>query len=293
MSPPSSRPRIRLIRAGNASPLTHTGTNSYILGSGRVAVIDPGPDDPPHLAALLAALDAKEEISHIIVTHPHHDHSASAARLARKTGAPILAMGRAEDGRSPAMKRLVLAGLRGAGGDGLDLDFRPDRRLHDRETISGEDWQLDVHHTPGHLGTHACLSIGSTLFSGDHVMGWSTSVIVPPDGDMGEYLDSLHRLTQANWSEFLPGHGDTIKDPAARLAELITHRTGRMAQILTALQEGPATISQLTARIYPGLAPELIRAAGHNILAHLIDLAEKNQIAPADFTDPGAMHHLI
>jgi glyoxylase-like metal-dependent hydrolase (beta-lactamase superfamily II) len=293
MSPSSSRPRIRLVRAGNVSPLTHTGTNSYILGSGRVAVIDPGPDDPAHLAALLAALDAKEEISHIVVTHPHRDHSASAARLARATGAPVLAMGQAEDGRSLRMQDLVRAGQRSAGGDGLDLDFRPDRRIHDRETISGDDWQVDVHHTPGHLGTHACLSIGSTLFSGDHVMGWSTSVIVPPDGDMGDYLDSLHRLSQANWSEFLPGHGDAIKDPGARLAELIAHRTGRMAQILSALQDGPATISQLTARMYPGLAPELIPAAGHNILAHLIDLAAKNRTATTDFTNPGAMHRLI
>jgi glyoxylase-like metal-dependent hydrolase (beta-lactamase superfamily II) len=293
MSPLSSQPRIRLVRAPNASPLTFTGTNSYILGSGRVAVIDPGPDDTAHLAALLGELDPREEVSHIIVTHPHRDHSALAEALSRRTGAPVLAMGGAADGRSARMQDLARSGWKAAGGDGLDTRFAPDRRIHDLEMIRGEDWELKVVHTPGHLGTHACLAVGRILFSGDHVMGWSTSVVAPPDGDMGDYIAALHRLAVDDWAEFLPGHGEAVADPAARLGELIAHRTSRAAQILAALRDGPATVDELTARVYPGLAPQLTTAAGHNILAHLIDLAEKNQIATADFANPATPHRLI
>lgn len=293
MSPLSSQPRIRLVRAPNPSPLTFTGTNSYILGSGRVAVIDPGPDDPAHLAALLGQLDPREEVSHIIVTHPHRDHSALAGTLSRQTGAPVLAMGGATDGRSARMQNLARSGWKSAGGDGLDTSFAPDRRIHDLEMIRGEDWDLKVIHTPGHLGTHACLAVGWVLFSGDHVMGWSTSVVAPPDGDMGDYIAALHRLAADDWTEFLPGHGEAVADPAARLDALIAHRTARAAQILAALRDGPATIEELTARVYPGLAPQLTTAAGHNILAHLIDLAEKNQIATADFANPATPHRLI
>lgn len=290
--PPSSQPRLRRIRAGNASPLTFTGTNSYILGTGRVAVIDPGPQDDTHLAALLTALEPGEEISHILVTHPHRDHSALAPRLARLTGAPVLAMGRAEDGRSAPMQALAAAGFRAAGGDGLDTAFTPDRRIHNGERIAGEDWELTVHHTPGHLGTHACLATGTTLFSGDHVMGWSTSVVMPPDGDMGDYRAALHALACQDWREFLPGHGENVTDPAARLAELIAHRTGREAQLIDALTGGPSTVPELTARLYPGLDPRLIPAARQNVLAHLIDLATRHIVASADPTDPSARYHL-
>lgn len=287
--PPSSQPRIRRIRAGNASPLTFTGTNSYILGSGRVAVIDPGPEDDAHLSALLAALDPGEEVSHILVTHPHRDHSALAPRLSQQTGAPMLAMGRADEGRSAPMQRLAAAGFRPAGGDGLDTTFTPGRRIHHGETIMGEDWELTVHHTPGHLGTHACLAAGSTLFSGDHVMAWSTSVVMPPDGDMADYRAALVALSGQDWREFLPGHGENVTDPAARLAELIAHRADRETQLLAALTDGPATVPDLTMRLYPGLDPRLVPAARQNVLAHLIDLAARTIVIspnPPDFATP-------
>lgn len=289
---PSSQPRIRRIRAGNASPLTFTGTNSYILGSGRVALIDPGPDDPTHLAALLAALDQGEEVSHIFVTHPHRDHSALAPRLSQATGAPVLAIGRAEDGRSATMQALAAAGLRAAGGDGLDTAFSPDRRVHHGERITGEDWEITVHHTPGHLGSHACFAVGSTLFSGDHVMGWSTSVVMPPDGDMGDYRSALRALSAQDWRKFLPGHGENVTDPTARLAELIAHREGRDVQILAALTDGPATVPDLTARLYSGLDPRLQPAARQNVLAHLIDLAARGVVTSPTPVGPSAPFRL-
>lgn len=270
-------PRLRRVLAPNPSALTDQGTNSYILGSGRVAVIDPGPDDDRHLAALLAALDAGETVSHIFVTHPHRDHSALAARLGQATGAPVLAFGTAAEGRSPAMQAWAAAGL--SEGGGLDHDFRPDARLVDGQTITGADWSLVVHHTPGHLGTHVCLAAGTALFSGDHVMGWSSSVIAPPDGDMGEYLAALERLAAVDWTRFLPGHGGTVEDPQGRLRDLIAHRRTRAEQILAALAEGAQDAATLARRIYPGLTPALMPAARGNVLAHLIDLAGQGRVA--------------
>lgn len=286
------QPRLRHVLAPNPSPLTHDGTNSYILGSGRVAVIDPGPDDDRHLAALLAALDPGETVSHIVVTHAHRDHSALAPRLSRVTGAPTFAFGRADEGLSPFMAGLVTAGLAPAGGDGLDHAFTPDRRVKDRETIADSDWSLTVHHTPGHLGTHICLAVGDTLFSGDHVMGWSTSIVSPPEGDMGAYMRSLDRLAQHGWTRFLPGHGAPVTDPAARLAELATHRRAREAQILAALEAGPADAATLTARLYPDLAPRLHPAARRNVLAHLLDLLEKSRLTTPDPTAAEAIFTL-
>lgn len=285
--------RIRRIRAQNPSPLTHTGTNSYILGSGRVAVIDPGPMDESHLQALLAALEPGEEISHILVTHPHRDHSALAPLLAARTGAPILAHGRAEEGRTEIMTRLAASGLISAGGDGLDMGFAPDVRLQHGDRIEGSDWCVTVHHTPGHLGTHLCYALEDTLFSGDHVMGWSTSVVIPPDGDMGAYRASLAALATGTWSSFLPGHGEAVEKPAERLAELIAHRQMREVQILTAMIEGPSTVDDLTARVYPSLSPSLVHAARQNVLAHLLDLMAKNRVTAADPTLPMALFQLI
>lgn len=275
--PASHQPRLRSLLAPNPSPLTHRGTNTYLLGSGDVVVIDPGPDDALHLAAIRAALDPGERISHIIVTHAHRDHSALALALAAATGAPILAFGTATEGRSPMMQRLAEDGLT-AGGDGLDNAFIPDRRLADGESLSGPDWQITALHTPGHLGGHLCLSAGDWLFSGDHVMGWSTSVISPPDGDMQAYMASLARLDRPDWSWFLPGHGDPIPDPQSRVQALITHRDARADQIRTALAQGPADVATLTQRLYPDLAAPLLPAARQNVLAHLLDLLEKKEI---------------
>jgi glyoxylase-like metal-dependent hydrolase (beta-lactamase superfamily II) len=188
-------PPIRSLLAPNPSPLTGSGTNTWIVGATALAVIDPGPEDSAHLSAILAAIGPGQHISHIFVTHAHRDHSALAARLSAASGAPVLAFGTATEGRSPLMASLA-PGLP-ATGEGLDLRFTPDQRLADDDTISGPDWSLSALHTPGHLGGHICLALGDTLFSGDHVMGWATSIVSPPDGDMGAYMASLHRLAAA------------------------------------------------------------------------------------------------
>jgi glyoxylase-like metal-dependent hydrolase (beta-lactamase superfamily II) len=273
----TGQPRIRRITARNPSPLTGDGTNTYVLGSGRVAVIDPGPDDDAHLHAILASLSAGEVISHILITHPHLDHSALAPRLARRADAPILGYGRATDGRSAVMQSLAEAGFSG-GGEGLDLPFTPDLTLRDGDWVTGGDWSTQALHTPGHLGSHLCFASGDVLFSGDHVMGWSTTVVSPPDGDMGAYMASLQRMSGQGWTQLLPGHGPAVTDPEQRVTDLIRHRQGREAEILTALQAGPADSAGLTARIYTGLDPKLFPAARRNVLAHLIDLHDKGQV---------------
>ncbi|MCZ8152039.1 MAG: MBL fold metallo-hydrolase [Rhodobacteraceae bacterium] len=270
-------PRLRSLLAPNPSPLTFRGTNTHILGSGRVAVIDPGPDDDRHLAAILAALDPGETVDHILVTHPHRDHSALAPRLSAATGAPVHAFGTAEDGRSPRMASLAAQGMT-AGGDGLDTRFVPDQRMADGDSLVGPDWEIAALHTPGHLGTHLCLAAGEVLFSGDHVMGWSTSVIAPPDGDMGQYMQSLARLDRPDWRRFLPGHGDPITEPHRRVRELIAHRKAREQQVLSALEPGPASAATIAQKLYPDIAPALLGAAMRNVLAHLVDLLGKNRV---------------
>lgn len=284
--PMTSDPPILSLRANNPSTLTGTGTNTWLVGATALAVIDPGPDDPAHLAAILAAVRPGQRISHILVTHAHRDHSALAPRLAEATGAPVLAFGTATEGRSPLMARLA-PGLP-ATGEGLDLAFAPDLRLAEGDTLSGPDWSLTALHTPGHLGGHLCLALGDTLFSGDHVMGWATSIVSPPDGDMGAYMASLDRLTARLWQRFLPGHGDPVDHPADRLQELITHRRQRERQILHALADGPVRIPSLTARIYHDIPRALLPAAERNVFAHLVDLTSRNLVQALPALHPEA-----
>ncbi len=281
-----SDPPLRCLTAANPSPLTGTGTNTYLIGATDLAVIDPGPDLPDHLAAILAAVGQGQRISHIIVTHAHRDHSALAPRLARLTGAQVLGFGPALSGRSPQMTALA-ADLPSAG-EGLDLTFQPTILVPDATLTIGPDWELTAIHTPGHLGGHLCLALGKTLFSGDHVMGWATSIVAPPDGDMADYMASLRRLQGQSWQSFLPGHGASIADPASRLAELVTHRLAREAAILDHLAQGPDHIAPLTRRIYRDIPPGLLPAAERNVLAHLIDLASRNLVSASPALHPAA-----
>ncbi|RYH09841.1 MBL fold metallo-hydrolase [Tropicimonas sp. IMCC6043] len=278
--PDQPEPGLRRLTAPNPSPMTFRGTNTYILGSGDVAVIDPGPDDPAHLAAILAALDPGERVSHIFVTHSHLDHSPLARRLRERTGAPVLAFGTHEDGRRPVMQRLAAEGTIG-GGEGIDHAFAPDRRLADRESVAGDGWQIEALWTPGHIANHMCFAWNGALFTGDHVMGWASSLISPPDGDLTAFLDSCARLATREDRVFYPGHGDPVPDPTSRLAWLIDHRRERERQILDELARGPATIGTLAARIYTDTPSRLRSAAERNILAHIIDLEEKNVVSSA------------
>ena len=268
----------RLITADNPSPLTGRGTNTFLLGRGRIAVIDPGPDLLAHRAAILEAAKGGR-ITHIFVTHAHLDHSGGARALAQATGAPILAYGPAESGRSAIMQRLARDGAL-AGGEGLDRDFAPDIALTDGTVTEEDEWSLTALHTPGHFAGHLSFQQGGTVFCGDVVMGWSSTLISPPDGDLADYFRSLSRLEALVEELLLPAHGDPVHDPGARLAELAAHRRERTAQILAALRDGPASAETLARRIYD-VAPALIPAATRNVLAHLIALSELGAVRPS------------
>jgi hydroxyacylglutathione hydrolase len=202
----------------------------------------------------------------------------------------VLAFGGASDGISPRMAALQ-ADL-GGSGEGLDLAFAPDRRLADGDHLSGPDWTLRALHTPGHLGSHLCLAWDRTLFSGDHVMGWATSIVSPPEGDMGDYMASLDRLATERWDIALPGHGEPVETPNARIAELAAHRRQREAQVIAALGADPATAADLAARIYTDIPPGLLPAAARNVLAHLVDLASRNLVTADPAPGPQARWHL-
>ena len=270
---------LRRILAPNPSPMTWRGTNTYLLGSTDLAVIDPGPDDPAHLGAILGALGPGQRISHIIVSHSHVDHSPLARPLSAATGAPTLGFGQAQAGRSAVMHQLALSGLAG-GGEGIDTGFQPDATLRDGEVISGAGWSLRVIHTPGHLGNHIALGWGRTCFTGDHVMGWASSLVSPPDGDLSDFMASCRRLRADDWQVFHPGHGAPVTDPGDRLDWLIAHRLTREAAILSALSRAPATARDLAALIYTDTPPALLPAAERNVLAHLVDLTGKTLVAP-------------
>ncbi|WP_120635559.1 MBL fold metallo-hydrolase [Ruegeria sp. EL01] len=273
------QPGLRRILAPNPSPMTYRGTNTYLLGTRDIAVIDPGPLSDAHLSAILGALQPNQRISHIIVTHSHLDHSPLAAPLATRVGAPILAFGGPEAGRSAVMTQLAGHGLAG-GGEGIDTAFRPDVEIGDGEVIEGDGWNLEVIHTPGHLGNHIALAWGDVCFTADHVMGWASSLVSPPDGDLTDFMAACHRLRARDWSVFHTGHGAPITNPAGRLDWLIQHRLGREAQILSALENAPGTARQLAERIYTDTPPALLPAAERNVFAHLVDLEGKSQVFP-------------
>lgn len=284
LDPVALAPGLWRLTAPNPSAMTFTGTNSYLLGDSRLVVIDPGPDDPRHLAALLQLI-AGRRVEAIVVTHAHRDHSALGPALARATGAPVLAFPPADPGDPD-----IAAAWGAGGGDGIDRDFRPDGHLPDGACLPVEGGTLRALHTPGHLGDHLCLAREGQLFSGDHVMGWSTSVVAPPEGDMAAYVASLHRLAQEDWRIALPGHGAAITDPAGRIAALIAHRRARESRVRAALGPHPATLSEITRAAYPDTPTQMLPLAARNCLAHLIDLQARGLARSDDPPGPAACY---
>jgi glyoxylase-like metal-dependent hydrolase (beta-lactamase superfamily II) len=263
-------PLIRRIVANNPSPFTFYGTGTYVIGRGKVAVIDPGPLLESHVNALAASLSG-ETVSHILITHTHTDHSPAAGPLKAATGAKTYGFGP--------------HGHVGATGEaGADLDFRPDVLLRHQDVLEGPGWHLAAHHTPGHASNHLCYALPeeAALFSGDHVMGWSTSVIVPPDGSMADYMRSLSELMQRDDAIYWPTHGGPIRDPKAHVSELIGHRLHRRGQIFSALSQEAKTPAEIADAVYIGLDPRLRGAAAQSTLAHLLELEGSGAVAMED-----------
>lgn len=262
-------PLIRRVVANNPGPFTFTGTGTYIVGNGEVAVIDPGPDMDDHLKAILAAT-AGERVSHIFVTHNHMDHSPLARPLAAATGATIYAC--ALQG-VPTESEVRLEA-------GDDRVFTPDVGLCDGGIFKGDDWTIEAIPTPGHTSNHICYALleENALFSGDHVMGWSTTVISPPDGDMGDYFASLERIKARDFSTLWPTHGPPITAPAPFVQAYIDHRRAREAQILGALASGHARIKPMVADLYKDVDARLHPAAAHSVMAHMIQLVKEGRV---------------
>ncbi|MDC0656897.1 MBL fold metallo-hydrolase [Leisingera sp. SS27] len=284
-------PGLRRILAPNPSPMTYRGTNTYVLGTGGLAVIDPGPASDSHLAVILAAVQPGQKITHIIVTHSHLDHSPLARGLSHATGAPVYAFGGSQAGRSDIMTRLAANGLAG-GGEGIDKEFTPDVPVEDGEVISGDGWDLEVIHTPGHLGNHIALAWKDACFTADHIMGWASSLVSPPDGDLTDFMASCRRLQQRNWRVFHAGHGAPVSDPAARLDWLIAHRKSRETAILGALAQSPATARELAEKIYTETPPALLNAAERNVFAHLVDLTGRGMASPQNVLSASSVFEL-
>ncbi|WP_025899283.1 MBL fold metallo-hydrolase [Sneathiella glossodoripedis] len=262
-------PLIRRVIAKNPSAFTLHGTGTYIIGSGKqLAVIDPGPADSEHIDAILKATQG-ETITHILITHTHMDHSPGAALLKEKTGAKTYGFGPHGSGK-PGMK---------AEEDG-DTDFVPDVTVKDGEIIMADDWSVRAIHTPGHLSNHLCFELieENTLFSGDHVMGWSTSIVSPPDGDMKQYLASLEKLLDYEHTRYWPTHGPAIDNPHDHVKGLIAHRHERMNQIRTCLQQGPASIPQMVKKMYTDVPEYLHPAAARSVYSHIIMMVENGEV---------------
>ena len=288
-SPPHCQLERGLIRlvAPNPSPMTLHGTNTYLVGQKSIAVIDPGPELAGHLEAIVAALPDGARISHILVTHSHLDHSALAARLSARTGARIYAFGDSRAGQTARLAALAAFGTLG-GGEGADPKFRPDHLLPDGGVVASEEWQISAIHTPGHFGNHMCFAWQDVLFTGDHVMGWASSLISPPDGDLAAYRASLSRLTLRTDRRLYPGHGDPVDHPADRLAFLLRHRAEREAKVLAALGPLFVPVPVLLAQAYDDTPVALHPAASRNLLAHLIDLTDRNLAEPDRSPGPDA-----
>ena len=251
-------PGIARVLAHNPSAFTYYGTQTYVLGEAEVAVIDPGPDIPEHLGALEQAIAGRSVVA-IMCTHTHRDHSPASRPLAQATGAPIV-------GCAPlAMDGTGLEA-------GFDRDYAPDRVLEDGEALEVDGRTITAVATPGHTSNHLCFAYGDALLSGDHVMGWSTTVVVPPDGNMADYIASLDKLRQRGDRVYYPAHGPAVTNPQQYVRHLIGHRMQREKQIMRLVGEQPREIPDIVANAYPGLDPRLVAAAGGSVLAHLLDL---------------------
>lgn len=264
---------IRRIVAPNASAMTFTGTNTYLVGEGKLSVIDPGPDDDQHLEAILAALSGHERISRILVTHSHLDHTALVPRLVSETGAETFAFGHWQAGQGGNREEFSDT-IRG---EGIDFEFGPDHSLADNAVISVNGFELAAIWTPGHLGNH--LSFHSPrhriLFSGDHVMAWSTTVVAPPGGDMSDFLGSLGRVRALDATACFPGHGPVLSHPRRMIDYQLRHRKDREVQIIKALEMGASSARQIAGMIYADIPPQLLPSAAMNVLAHLLDLRRR------------------
>lgn len=281
-------PGVRRVLCNNPSPFTFTGTVSYIVGEGNVAIIDPGPDDEAHAKALLDAVKG-ETVTHIIVTHTHRDHSPNAARIKAATGAPVYAEGphRASRPRYDSEKISTESGA--------DRNFMPDVKVKSGEVIEGDGWSLEAVATPGHTANHLAFAWPekSVNFVGDHVMGWSTSIVAPPDGSMADYMASLDRLAARPEQLYFPGHGPAIPEGPRYARFLTRHRKAREASVLHRLAKGEADIPTMVRAIYIGLDPRLAPAAGYSVLAHLEDLVARGIVATDGDPVIGGMYRMV
>jgi glyoxylase-like metal-dependent hydrolase (beta-lactamase superfamily II) len=268
---------IRRVIANNPGPFTFHGTGTYILGTGNVAVIDPGPDDEEHIGAILAALDG-ETISHILVTHTHMDHSPGCRPLQALTGAPTYAYGPHGAGKLEQGVQVE---------EGGDMDFAPDHLVKHGDIIQGGDWTVECVYTPGHTSNHMCFALQEqkALFTGDHVMGWSTSIISPPDGDMAAYMQSLELLLERDDAVYWPTHGPSIIDPKTHVRAYIAHRIEREEQILKCIDEGTHSIRDMVPLMYRDTPEFMYPAAARSVLAAMENLLRKNQVV-ADGGEP-------
>ena len=285
--PKQVAPNVRAVAANNPSPFTFKGTVSYIIGRGKVAILDPGPDDDAHVAALLDAVRG-ETVTHIFVTHTHRDHSPAAPKVKAKTGAKVFAQG------PHRLARPLHTGETRRLDASADMDFRPDVALPDGETVSGDGWTMEALTTPGHTANHMAFALKEQdlIFSGDHVMGWSTTIVAPPDGAMSDYMASLHKLAGRAEQLYLPGHGNPVRNAQAYVRHLIAHRHGREASILHRLGKGEADIPTIVRAVYIGLDPRLVGAAGLSVLAHLEDLVARGVVATEGAPSIGGTYRL-
>ncbi|MEM8799920.1 MAG: MBL fold metallo-hydrolase [Pseudomonadota bacterium] len=261
-------PMITRVVARNASPFTYTGTGTYLVGQSSLAVIDPGPEDPTHLAALMRAIDGRR-VEAILITHTHRDHSPLALALKGATGAPII-------GCAPADPKIGDALV----DEGHDDAYQPDEVLGDGRKVSGDGWTMVAVATPGHADQHLCYAFAEekALFTGDHVMGWATSVIAPPDGNMAAYFASLEKLLTRDDAIYYPTHGQPIRNPHAFVEALIAHRRNRESQIIDAIAGGYSTIPEMVPKLYADTAKALHGAAALSVAAHIFRLVEEGSL---------------